>query len=664
MSKIILSLSILLACIISASAQNTVSFDNQSGEPALVKLIGSTSTEIQVPDGTKQAVQASAGKYFIKVRYGVEGKYHYTKGQEFTVDETATTTSTITITLHRVVNGNYDSSPITEQEFGVGNLIIAPAQQSDADRNLFEDTKLKAEKGNAQSQRELGRIYEAGLHGVTRDMTEAVKWFRKAAEQNDPEAQYNLGFCYADNVAVSLINFVVPNTSGKGVVKDKVETVKWFRKAAEQNYAKAQFILGVCYEDGEGVAKDYAEAVKWYHRAAEQNYALDQFKLFYYYSDEGAAKDEVEAYKWWLLGNAEAKKTTAKLAKLTKSQVFIVTPTLRKELSPEQFAEGKRRADNWLKQHNGQASNAQTNNATREQYQEYMVKAEKGDAKAQFTLGNCYYLGQGVTKDYVEAVKWYRKAAEQNNADAQANLGLCYYNGDGVAKDQVEAVKWYHQAAEQNNAQAQFTLGLCCGKGKGVVKDQLEAVKWYRKAAEQNNADAQYNLGLCYYHGEGVAKDLVEAVKWIHKAAEQNDAEAQIDLGHCYFEGEGVAKNQSEAVEWFRKAAEQNNAKAQHSLGVCYDNGVGVAQDDAEAVKWYHKAAQQNNADAQLNLGVCYFKGQGVTKDYVKGYKWINLAAAQGDESAKRDLTIIERSMTAEQIAEGKRLAREFTPGE
>ncbi|HTB62985.1 MAG TPA: hypothetical protein VK737_05290 [Opitutales bacterium] len=105
----------------SVKAQNTISFDNQSGEPTLVKLIGPATSEIKVPDGTKQGVQVSVGKYFIEVRYGISGNYHYTKGEEFTVDETATTTSPITITLHKVVNGNYDSSPITEQEFGAGS---------------------------------------------------------------------------------------------------------------------------------------------------------------------------------------------------------------------------------------------------------------------------------------------------------------------------------------------------------------------------------------------------------------------------------------------------------------------------------------------------------------------------------------------------------------
>ena len=67
--------------------------------------------------------------------------------------------------------------------------------------------------------------------------------------------------------------------AGKGVAKDQAEAVKWFRKAAEQNYAQAQYNLGVCYTHGEGVAKDPVEAVKWYRKAAEQNLAKAQYNL-------------------------------------------------------------------------------------------------------------------------------------------------------------------------------------------------------------------------------------------------------------------------------------------------------------------------------------------------------------------------------------------------
>jgi TPR repeat protein len=76
-------------------------------------------------------------------------------------------------------------------------------------------------------------------------------------------------------------------------------------------------------------------------------------------------------------------------------------------------------------------------------------KAAAGDAKAQFSIGWMYDLGQGVPQDKVKAVKWYRMAAEQGHADAQYELGLAYYYGWGVAEDYAEAVKWLLKAAEQ-----------------------------------------------------------------------------------------------------------------------------------------------------------------------------------------------------------------------
>ena len=77
---------------------------------------------------------------------------------------------------------------------------------------------------------------------------------------------------------------------------------------------------------------------------------------------------------------------------------------------------------------------------------------------AQYNLGLCFYAGEGVAKDQVEAVKWYRKAAEQNYAKAQYNLGVCFYNGNGVAKDWVEAYRWLLLAARQGDEDAKKNL--------------------------------------------------------------------------------------------------------------------------------------------------------------------------------------------------------------
>jgi TPR repeat protein len=84
------------------------------------------------------------------------------------------------------------------------------------------------------------------------------------AETGDAQAQYNLAECYAN---------------GQDVAKDEIEALKWFRKAAEQNYAPAQCELANCYYYGLTVAQGYAEAVKWYRKAAEQNNAAAQSEM-------------------------------------------------------------------------------------------------------------------------------------------------------------------------------------------------------------------------------------------------------------------------------------------------------------------------------------------------------------------------------------------------
>ena len=107
---------------------------------------------------------------------------------------------------------------------------------------------------------------------------------KKRAEGGEAVAQNNLGFMYQE---------------GKGVPKDEVEAVKWYRKAADQGHADAQFVLGVVYEEGKGVPKNEVEAVKWYRKAADQGNARAQFILGGMYAKgEGVPKDEVEGYAW------------------------------------------------------------------------------------------------------------------------------------------------------------------------------------------------------------------------------------------------------------------------------------------------------------------------------------------------------------------------------
>ena len=75
-----------------------------------------------------------------------------------------------------------------------------------------------------------------------------MKWYRLAAEQGNASAQYNLGVMYQN---------------GQGVPQDYKTAVKWYRLAAEQGNASAQGNLGVMYALGTGVLKDYVYAHMW-----------------------------------------------------------------------------------------------------------------------------------------------------------------------------------------------------------------------------------------------------------------------------------------------------------------------------------------------------------------------------------------------------------------
>lgn len=65
-----------------------------------------------------------------------------------------------------------------------------------------------------------------------------------------------------------------------------------------------------------------------------------------------------------------------------------------------------------------------------------------------------FYEGLGVPKNYILALKWYKKAAEHGNVQAMYSLGGMYYYGDGIEDDDAEAAKWYKRAAERGHKDA------------------------------------------------------------------------------------------------------------------------------------------------------------------------------------------------------------------
>jgi TPR repeat protein len=114
----------------------------------------------------------------------------------------------------------------------------------------------------------------------------AVMWYKLAAEQGLPEAQFRLGFL---------------SEQGRGVPKDDAEAAKWYTQSADHGYAPAMARLGSLYADGKGVAADNHKAYFWLTLATKQNLKLaerQRDQVIKKLNFDDVTKEEIAALNW------------------------------------------------------------------------------------------------------------------------------------------------------------------------------------------------------------------------------------------------------------------------------------------------------------------------------------------------------------------------------
>jgi len=100
--------------------------------------------------------------------------------------------------------------------------------------------------------------FQQGTEAMERgDYAEAYCAWRPLAEQGDAQAQYNLGWFYAN---------------GYGVQVNPTKAVDWWQRAGEQGHIEAQFALGMMYASGDGMEPDLSQAIPWLLKAARQGH--------------------------------------------------------------------------------------------------------------------------------------------------------------------------------------------------------------------------------------------------------------------------------------------------------------------------------------------------------------------------------------------------------
>ena len=344
-----------------------------------------------------------------------------------------------------------------------------------------------AKKGYAKAQLYVGDCYANG-NGVFIDTEESVKWYRAAADQELPVAQYRMFKCCSDGI---------------GIEQNQKNAAKWCRKAADAGLVEAMFDMGLLYVNGIGVEVNAKSAFKWFRKGAERDYppALYQLGACYKFG-YGVEKDEDEASKWqnkavtqWRT-NAKAGDITAmiRLANLYKNGDVV-------ELDKEE-------AVNW-----------------------YRKAAELGDATAQLQLALCYRKGEGVEEDNEEAAKWMLKSAEQGkDRESQWAMGIFYRDGIGVENDVTEAVKWFERSAKRGFLPAKYALAMCYLQGEGTRQDTEKGEALLEEAANEGDKIAKKELGrIRSERAENERRLAKENAEKVRKIKKLSDIENEIE---------------------------------------------------------------------------------------------------------------------------------------
>lgn len=174
--------------------------------------------------------------------------------------------------------------------------------------------------------------YEKGQEAYRRkDYRSALREWQPLAEQGHVRAEFYLGVMYEN---------------GRGLPQNHLEASKWYNRAASQNYARAQYNLGLMYAKGQGVPRDHMKAANLYRKAADHGYAKAQYNLgIMYERGRGVSFNHTNAYRWLSLAAMRLPE-----GKYRDSAVRL-RDSVRKKMSPAQIAEGQRLAREWMAKH-------------------------------------------------------------------------------------------------------------------------------------------------------------------------------------------------------------------------------------------------------------------------------------------------------------------------
>jgi CHAT domain-containing protein/TPR repeat protein len=316
---------------------------------------------------------------------------------------------------------------------------------------------------------------------------------------------------------------------GLGTQVDQSEAFRWGSEAAEKGDPLAQNLLGVLYKNGWGVNQNLENSIIWFRKSADQNFSFAFQNLGDAYTyGQGVTADRNEAVKWYELA-----------ASGDNAYALFMLSVSMDSIGEKSF--------NYLK-----------------------ASADKGFGDAMASLGDYYYNGTYVTKNYYEARKWYELASNTKSRHAGYAiymLGKMAFWGDGELRNIKKGVELYQRASDVGNVYALNELGRIYQNGIEVDENQDLAFQYYLRSANLGNHIGQIEAAMHLMDGRGVKENKDKAKIYLELSARQNNLVARLSLIDFRITNEPAPRQLNKTLEALKFKALEHQKKFPLSEG-------------------------------------------------------------------------------------------------
>ncbi|KAI8891444.1 HCP-like protein [Backusella circina FSU 941] len=371
----------------------------------------------------------------------------------------------------------------------------------------------------------------------------ALVWLKKAANKNDAFSQRELGKIYL---------------TGKGLTADYAMAVELLSKAAQKKDPEAIAFLGNCYQQGTGVEKDSNLAIEYYLQAASLGYSYAYFLVAELYYESGNMN---LSYEYYYAASKEPKLLVTKTGKTAKMMVARLSlgyispsrsPPIHVAVDSNVTISSSEAfdilftlvtQDNFIFAYqplawcylNGKGTPI---NMTQGLFWFRKAADDLNDSNAMLNLSEIY-CSIGVHSNLEMAKTYLCKSAELGCPEAQYRMGIMFLEGKyGMPINEPEATRWFRKAAENSHVESLWILSEISNK-TGEDENELQ---YQKSAAALGHVLAMRTLGqkclalvTCSFIDALLQKEyLDEGLKYLHMAADSGDTESLVILGHAY----------------------------------------------------------------------------------------------------------------------------------